>query len=137
MKKYVLILLSLLICAPAFCDEGRIERVFNTDVVNATGGTAVSRVFNAGSCKRMGYWFKPTRGASGGQLSYDLILEGSYDTTTTHFATMATLKNAYTAVIATAETITCPAMKYIRFITKGAATNATDNTITMYLYSQE
>ncbi len=142
MKKLILGLVAFLIClsqTPSFADTtaGSEQQIFNASVVNGTGNTVTSRSFLVSSVRNMGYWFKNTNGASAGSTAVTAMkMLGSWDDVTADYATLSTVITAPNTQ-ASAGTITYPAIKFVRFQAIGNVGNATDTTVTAYLFAQE
>ena len=138
MKKWLLLFaLFVSVSTPAFA-VGTEEEVFLADVVNGTGNTVVSRTFDVKSASVLGYWLDADNGASAGSTArINMVMQGSYDTTSANFATITTVFNQLSSTAATLGTITYPAIRYVRFVAQGYTGNATDTTVDMYLFKRE
>lgn len=139
MKKWFLAFAFLLVTSSAYAAAlGTEEKVFLGDVVNGTGNTVVSRVFDIKSASVLGYWLDADNGASAGSTArINMVMQGSYDTTSANFATITTVYNSLATTAATLGTIQYPAIRYVRFVAQGYTGNATDTTVDMYLFKQE
>jgi len=138
MKKiYSLIALLLLLSVPALAGTGMSEQIFSASETGATNSTVVSRTFHVGSVDRMGIWFEVDQGASGGAIQIAMDMQGSYDKTSANFVTIATVVPLQSSENVTTVTVTPPPTKYIRFVGKGMTGNATDNTVTAYMFSKD
>ena len=136
-KLFLSISLFIFATTSSYAGSGQVERIFNADVVAGTGTTVMSRTFDVSSIDRLGVWTQAGRGASvGSTIRFDMVMQGSYTDTSSKFATMSTI-GTWADTSASASTITTPAMKYIRFYTKSTTGNATDTTVTAYLFSQD
>lgn len=140
MKKMILLVALIVATANAYAGTssmGKVERAFTENtVVAGTGFTTITRTFNIASIKNMGIWWKLNAGASNGNSHTLVYMEASYDDTPGNFATVTTMsRNTQTA--ATVNSLTFPDMKYVRFRATGAGTQATDSTITAYVFTQE
>lgn len=139
MKKIVSLIALVLMCSAAYAEQGKPENIFNATTVAGTGSTVTSRIFNMNSVSGMGYWLKlapRTGNASFTGSNVALYMEVSPNDTVANFATVTTLSFA-TNNVATAGTLTVPNMKYVRFRATGLTGQATDSTITAYVFSRE
>ena len=145
MKKLVL-LFCLLITSTSHADQGRVETVFNSDVVE-TGTTMVSRTFRIHSSEDFGAWVQatPTTSvahpctANCGSPNYTIEMEQSPTETSADFTKPIGVWPVVDRLTeATARTVDIYAipMNYARFkITNNAATYNT--VVTMKFYSRD
>jgi len=140
MKKFIVLIAALFLTTAAHAtQQGKVEKIFDASTVAGTGSTITSRVFNVGSVQSMGYWLKlepnsTNQSYKGSNVA--LYMQASYDDTAANFATVSTISYA-TNSAATAGTLAFPAMKYVRFRATGLTGQATDSTITAYLFTQD
>lgn len=141
MKKLIrfsaLSLIALFICVDSFAAVGTVRRIFNAQTVAATGTTAVSNGFSVKSGGYFGVWYQAT--SASGTPNLKFVYEMSYDDTSANYATpnsVAAIDSALTSESVQVESISPPPMPYLRFRLTGNATNATDTTVTAYLFEQ-
>lgn len=138
MKLVYTLIIALMCAATAHAAPGQTDRVFNGDVLGATGATVVSRTFPVANADRIGVWFQVNRGASNGLIAVDMDMQASYDDTSANFATVQTVSSPTANTVgATVNSVSAPPLKYVRFIAKGKTTNATDNTVTAYVFVKD
>lgn len=138
MKKFALALIaSILMAVNAYAGTsvGKSEPMFDAVVLNGTGTTVTSRTFNVASVSNMGYYLDINKGASNGGVNIRLTMEVSPNGSL--WATHSTIRQSWNSIVATAGTIDVPAMSKVRFVAEGATGNATDSTVTAYLFTQE
>ena len=148
MKKliFLIFLFMVVIQNQSFADavSGNVESVFGTvatpttTVVAGTGATIVSRTFRMSSVRtpNIGYWLKLAPGVSSGTSNVALYTMTSPDDSSGSYATVSTITYA-TNNTATSGTIAYPYMKYVKFRATGLTGQATDSTITAYVFTQE
>lgn len=156
MRKFLLVVIGLMICASAHAGMGRVEQVFNaTDAETQT--VIYSRGFKIPNSGYFGVWYKTisditaAQFVSAGQKSgidVKIELQQSYNDVDGNYVEPSDLSDIETNWVAATSVATSTGtwnvkslsldpMAYVRFKVTGNTNNNTNTTITMYLFSQE
>ena len=117
--------------------RGKILRVFNATVINATATVSSSAII-VKSGGIFGVWYQAT--SSGGTPKIKLEVEMSYDATSANFIEPEGMSDIVTTLNDEnmhVEGIHPPPMKYLRIKCTGLSTNPSDTILTLYLFTQE
>jgi hypothetical protein len=138
MRTLKLLAIGFLIASNAYAGTGKVDQIFSGSTVNGTGNTVVGRAINVSSADKIGFWFQSTKGASvGSTIAHDIVMQSSYSDTSSTFATAQTIRASSSVNTPTTVALTHPNMKFVRFFVQGGTGNATDTTITAYMFTQD